>query len=179
MATDVRLRPPTAEDLDALVALFAEPEVAERWPRFDRARIEKELVFEVDDDTTVYVIEADSELAGVIQSWEEADPEYRQAGMDIAVATRWHGKGVALAALRGLARHLVEDLGHHHLIIDPAADNARAIRCYEKVGYRSVGILRRNEMGADSTFHDSLLMDALVEDLIFDEPIATITSGTS
>ncbi|HEX2382835.1 MAG TPA: GNAT family protein [Acidimicrobiales bacterium] len=174
MAVDVTLRPPLTTDVDAIVAIFDEPDVAQWWPRYDRARIEREFVTDVDDDTAVYVIEVDGEIAGVIQSWEEPDQEYRHAGMDIAVGTRWHGKDVAIAALRGLARHLVEDLGHHHLTIDPAAANVRAIRCYEKLGYRPVGILRQNELGADGTFHDTWLMDLVAEDLVLEAPIAVI-----
>jgi aminoglycoside 6'-N-acetyltransferase len=94
--------------------------------------------------------------------------------MDIAVSTDWHGKGVAIAALRALARHLVDDLGHHHLTIDPAASNARAIKCYEKLGYRPVGILRQNEMSPDGSFRDTLLMDLVTGDLVLEGPTAVI-----
>ena len=55
-------------------------------PRMDRARIKKELVHP-DDDTTVYTVTVDGEIAGVIQSWEEDDPEYRHACMDIAIVS--------------------------------------------------------------------------------------------
>ena len=68
------------------------------------------------------------------------------------------------AALRTLARHLVAS-GHHHLTIDPAVENERAIACYRKIGFRPVGVLRRNERGADGTFHDALLMDLLADEL--------------
>ena len=50
-------------------------------------------------------------------------------------------------------------------MIDPAADNAAAIRCYEKVGFRPVGIMRAYERGADGTLHDGLLMDLLADDI--------------
>lgn len=174
MATQVVLRSPNAADVDAITALLAEPAVALWWPRYDSDRIEREFVTEVDDDTTVYVIEVDGAVAGVIQSWEEPDQEYRHAGMDIAVSTAWHGKDVAIAALRGLARHLIDDLGHHHLTIDPAATNVRAIRCYEKLGYRPVGVLRQNELGADGVFRDTLLMDLVADELVLEGPIAVI-----
>ena len=174
MTPYVVLRSPDLDDVDAMAAILAEPAVARWWPRYDRDRIERKFVAAVDDDTTVYVIEVDGEVAGVIQSWEEPDDEYRHAGMDIAVSTAWHGKDVAIAALRGLARHLIEDLGHHHLTIDPAAGNARAIRCYEKLGYRPVGILRQNELGADGVFHDTLLMDLVIDDVVLDGPTAVI-----
>ena len=43
--------------------------------------------------------------------------------------------------------------------------DAAAIRCYEKVGFRPVGVLRRDERGPDGTWHDGLLMDLLAEEL--------------
>ena len=48
---------------------------------------------------------------------------------------------------------------------DPAAANHRAIRCYEKVGFRRVGVLRQYERGPDGRFHDGLLMDLLRPEL--------------
>jgi aminoglycoside 6'-N-acetyltransferase len=163
---EVTLRALSPGDLDALIAMFAEPAVAPWWPRYDGAKIEDDL-FDPDDDTVVYAIEVAGEVAGVIQSWEETDDDYRHAGMDIAVATRFHGRGVAVDALRTLARHLVtgDGGGHHRLVIDPALANERAIGCYEKVGFRRVGVMRKYERGADGSFHDSLLMDLLAEEL--------------
>ena len=52
------------------------------------------------------------------------------------------------------------------LVIDPAADNAAAIRSYTKVGFRPVGIMRRYERVTDGTWHDSLLMDLLADELV-------------
>lgn len=161
----VALRPVTPGDVDDLVRLFEEPEVTPWWPRYDRTRIEDKVVGDDEPETTVYVIDVNGELAGLIQSSDEDDPDYRAAWIDIAVATRWHGKGVAVDALRTLARHLIEADGHHHLFIDPAAANTRAVRCYEKVGFRPVGIMRQNERGPDGTFHDALLMDMLAGEL--------------
>ena len=50
-------------------------------------------------------------------------------------------------------------------MIDPAAGNAAAIRCYGKVGFRPVGLMREYERGADGTWHDGLLMDILAREL--------------
>ncbi len=161
----VLLRPVRPADVVVLTDMFAEPEVARWWGDYDRDRVEREMLADDDPATTVYAIEVDGEVAGVIQCYEEPDPQYRAAGIDIAVATRWHGRGVAIDAIRTLARDLVGRRGHHHLTIDPAAANARAIACYAKVGYRPVGVLRRNERGPDGTFHDTLLMDLLAEEL--------------
>ena len=57
----------------------------------------------------------------------------------------------------------MHDRGHHRLVIDPAADNEPAIRCYTAVGFRPVGVLRRYVDGAG--WHDGLLMDLLAEEL--------------
>ena len=61
---------------------------------------------------------------------------YRHAGIDIFLTASRHRLGTE--ATRLLARHLFEERGHHRLTIDPAADNAAAIRTYEKVGFRRV-----------------------------------------
>ena len=90
---------------------------------------------------------------------------YRHAGMDIYLDPTMSGKGLGTDAVRTLARHLTGALGHHRLVIDPAADNAAAIRSYAKVGFQPVGVMRRYEQGPDGTFHDGLLMDLLADEL--------------
>ena len=65
-----------------------------------------------------------------------------------------------------LARHLFVERGHHRLVIDPRADNRRAIRAYERVGFRRVGVMRSYERGADGAWHDGLLMDMLRGELV-------------
>ena len=155
----VLLRAVEPDDEAVLVAMFTEPEVARWWWGYDADRVQREIVGDEDPETAVYVIDVDGVVAGIVQYGEETEPDYRSASIDIAVRTAWHGTGVALDAIRTLVRHLVDDLGHHHLTIDPAAANTRAIACYAKVGFKPVGLLRRNERGADGTFHDTLLMD--------------------
>jgi len=63
-----------------------------------------------------------------------------------------------------LARHLFRERGHHRLTIDPALANERAIRAYERVGFRRVGVMREYERGADGSWHDGLLMDLLARE---------------
>jgi aminoglycoside 6'-N-acetyltransferase len=58
--------------------------------------------------------------------------------------------------------HLIEARGHHRITIDPAVDNVGAIRCYEKVGFRRVGVMRRYARDVDGAgWHDGLLMELL------------------
>jgi aminoglycoside 6'-N-acetyltransferase len=57
---------------------------------------------------------------------------------------------------------LIDERGHHRIVIDPATENTAAIRAYEKAGFRPVGVTRKSERDADGRgWHDSLLMDLL------------------
>jgi aminoglycoside 6'-N-acetyltransferase len=159
------LRPPRETDLDPLCAILAEPEVAERWPGYDRERVQAELIAPDPDEVTVLVIEHAGAVIGAIQYGEERDPQYRHASLDILLSRSTWGQGLGPEAMRTLARHLFTERGHHRLTIDPAADNARAIRAYEKAGFRRVGVLRQYERGAGGGWHDGLLMELLASDL--------------
>ena len=160
----VVLRPTTDADAPALAAILATPEVARWWPAFDLARVEAELTGR-DEDVDVYAILLDGRIIGAIQSHEERDPEFRHAGIDLFLDPAHHGEGLGPDAIRTLARFLIEERGHHRLTIDPAAANEQAIRAYEKVGFRRVGLLRRHQHFPDGTWQDGLLMDLLAEEL--------------
>jgi len=102
---------------------------------------------------------------GLIQYSEETEPHFRQAGIDLFLTERLHGRGLGTDAVRTLARYLVHEREHHRLTIDPAADNAAAIRAYEKVGFRPVGIMREYWRSPDGSQRDGLLMDLLAREL--------------
>ncbi len=160
----VRLRTVTLEDAPRLVEILAHPVVAEWWGQWDLERVRTVLVHP-DDGTVVYGVEADAQVIGLIQYFEEEDPEYRSASIDISLHPDWHHRGLGADALRTLARHLFTDRGHHRLTIDPAAENQPAIRSYERVGFRPVGVMRRYSLSRDGTWRDGLLMDLLADEL--------------
>ena len=156
----VLLRRGRPEDAEGLFQIRNEPEVVRWWGSDDIEEISEQFI-EADEG---FVIEAGGEVVGAIQYHEEDDPMYRHAGIDIFLTASRHGQGLGTEAIRLLARHLFEERGHHRLTIDPAADNAAAIRAYEKVGFRRVGIMRHYERGPDGAWHDGLLMDMLREE---------------
>jgi aminoglycoside 6'-N-acetyltransferase len=160
----VRLRPGDEQDVPVLCAILAEPEVACWWGDPDPASAVA-AGLRGDDESVLLVVEAAGQVIGGIQYHEENDPMYRHAGIDIYLSARGQGQGLGTEAVGLLARYLCEQRGHHRLTIDPAADNHRAIRCYEKVGFRRVGVLRQYERGPDGRFHDGLLMDLLRPEL--------------
>jgi aminoglycoside 6'-N-acetyltransferase len=121
---------------------------------------------EGEPDVDPFVIVEDGRIIGIIMSWEETDPEYRHAAIDVSLTTDMHGRGRGSDAVRALAGHLIDDRGHHRLTIDPEVVNARAISAYTKVGFRPVGVLRRYQRQPDGSWVDGLLMDLLADELV-------------
>ncbi|MDQ6875144.1 MAG: GNAT family N-acetyltransferase [Actinomycetota bacterium] len=158
------IRPGRVSDVNPLGQILAEPEVRLWWGDPEPA---EEIQARLTDDEGPYrlVLEVDGQVAGAIEYHEENAPDYRHAGIDIFLSDRVSGRGIGEQAVRLLASFLVGERGHHRLTIDPAASNARAIRCYQKVGFEPVGLMREYERGADGSFHDGMLMDLLARDL--------------
>jgi aminoglycoside 6'-N-acetyltransferase len=160
------MRPAEDSDVPELVRIRATPEVLQRWGGDDLAADVRDSMSDV--DVHYLVVIHDDLVVGAIQWSEEPDPDYRHASIDIYLDPAVHGRGLGADAVRTLSRYLIDEVGHHRLVIDPAADNEAAIRAYSKVGFRPVGVMRRYERGPDGTWHDGLLMDLLAEDLTGD-----------
>lgn len=156
------VRPLQPHDLTFLRDAFADPTIARWWDDGDGNGWVDTLL---DDDVHPYVIEVDGDPVGYVQWSEETDPGYRHAAIDLFLITAAQGKGLGRDVVRTLARWLFEVRGHHRIEIDPAADNTRAIRCYQTVGFQPIGIARDRERGPDGTWRDSLLMDLLADEL--------------
>jgi aminoglycoside 6'-N-acetyltransferase len=161
----VTLRLATTADIPELARIRSTPEVLRWWRGGEdmAASVAEDLA---DEGTETLVIEHEGSVAGAIQWHAEDEPDYEHAGIDIYLDPAVHGQGLGAEAIRTLARHLIADKGHHRLVIDPAADNVAAIRCYSKVGFRPVGLMRDYERGVDGSWHDGLLMDLLADELI-------------
>lgn len=159
----VTLRPARETDIPALVAIRSDPQVY-RWWRGGpdlAATVADELA---DDEAHNLAIEYEDRIVGLIQWSAQEEPDYRHASIDIYLDAAVHGRGLGADAVHAVARHLIADHGHHRITIDPAANNHAAIRCYSKVGFKPVGVMRRYERGADGTWHDGLLMDLLADE---------------
>ncbi len=131
----VELVPVAAEHVTELRRILRTPEVRARWREEDAS---PQWPFD-DYSATRFAVLLEGTVRGMVQYGEEDEPDYRHASIDIFLDPAVHGRGVGRDAVAALARHLVRDRGHHRLVIDPAADNERAIRCYRAVGFRPVG----------------------------------------
>jgi aminoglycoside 6'-N-acetyltransferase len=161
----VTLRSLVPADVTTLTEILATPEVARWWIGYDRQRVEAEFL--VDElNVTVYGIERNGRLVGLIQVTEEPEPDFRHASIDLFLDPSAQGRGLGPDAIRAVAGDLIERHGHHRLTIDPAADNEQAIRAYAKVGFRPVGRLREYQRFPDGTWRDGLLMELLAGELV-------------
>jgi aminoglycoside 6'-N-acetyltransferase len=156
-ASDIVLRALIAADAPELRRIRATPEVARWW-----GPPEDDFPLGDEDDVTRLTIEVDGAVAGMVQFGEELDPKYRHASIDLFLDPALHGRGIGTEVVRRVVRRLVDERSHHRITIDPAADNAAAIRAYEKAGFRRVGVMRRYERDVDGRgWHDGLLMELL------------------
>jgi aminoglycoside 6'-N-acetyltransferase len=154
----VVLRPLAPEHADPLRAIRRQPEVAEWWGELEEGFPDEEPT------ARRFAVLEEGRVVGMIQATEENEPDYPNAEIDIFLAAGARGRGLGPDAIGALARHLIEDRGHHRIVLSAHVDNARAIRCYEKSGFRTVGTLRL--AGRDyrtGGFADELLMELVVD----------------
>lgn len=149
----VVLRPIVADDIPRLGALLAHPQVAPWVPRHDPP------------PTAGFAVDVDGRLVGTAQYHEEPSRDYRYASIDVVLDPAWHGKGLGADALRALARHLFYDRRHHRLTVELDPRNTKALRSYQRVGFKQVGLLRECELEVTGGWRDTVLLDLLKRDL--------------
>ena len=159
----VRLRPATADDDGALASILRDPTVGAWWQVPDIDADVAELLG--DPELAIWLIEEAGTILGLIMAGEETDPMYPHGNIDIAIVADGQGRGLGTKAVRMVARWLIDRRGHHRVVIDPSAENERAIAVYAKLGFRPVGVMRSYERWRDGTWHDGLLMDLLADEL--------------
>ena len=77
--------------------------------------------------------------------WRDDPTDVWAADIFVGEPSRW-GSGLGSSALALLVEHLMVTEGARRVVVDPWVGNARAIRAYEKIGFRTVGIHRGHEL---------------------------------
>ncbi len=151
MALDVTFRRLTVADLSMLHGWLSRPHVAEWWgpaPSLADVLDEYQPLTVAGARDQAYIALAASVPIGYIQSYvvkgsgdgwwpEEQDPGARGIDQFLADPARL-GQGLGIAMVRAFVAHLFADPAVTRVQTDPAPDNVRAIRCYQKAGFRRV-----------------------------------------
>jgi aminoglycoside 6'-N-acetyltransferase len=153
------LRPATADDIAPLVAILTEPEVARWWVGYTAERVRDEIV----DSGDALVIQIEGSVAGAIFLYPNTDAEYLHTVIHLFLGQDWYRQRYGAEALALVIGHLAT-LGHHRFTLDPNVDNEPAIRSYERLGFRRVGVLREYQLRPDGHWDDGLLMDLVLSD---------------
>ncbi|ESZ61165.1 acetyltransferase [Mesorhizobium sp. C120A] len=138
-------RPVTEKDLPMIAGWLAEPHVAEWWddPETEIAEIREHI-----DSISVepLIVELDGRPIAYLQSYDPhledghpyADQPFGTLGIDLSIGVPdLVGRGHGSAIVRQFVEQLFEE-GAPRVIIDPHPDNGRAIRAYEKAGFRAI-----------------------------------------
>jgi aminoglycoside 6'-N-acetyltransferase len=155
----ITLRPPVQADAVALLSILAEPEVSRWWVGYTADRVRAEII----ESGDALVMDIAGECAGAIFLYPNHDPEYLHVVIHLFLGERWYGHRYGAEAISLAITHLAS-LGHHRFTLDPNVNNAPAIRSYERLGFRRVGILREYQLRPDGSHDDGLLMDLVISD---------------
>ncbi|MBC9926117.1 MULTISPECIES: GNAT family N-acetyltransferase [unclassified Leucobacter] len=151
----VTLRLPEERDHAPLVATLHEPEVATWWVGYTPDRVQAEMI---DAPDITRIIEVEGQTAGMLYVIRGSDPEYPTTVIHLFLATRFRGRRIGEEALALAIRGEFAD-GITRITLDPNAKNLGAIRSYERLGFRPIGILRDYQVRPDGSLDDALFMD--------------------
>jgi diamine N-acetyltransferase len=164
----VRLRPIERDDLPRFVEWFTDPEVRrhllvylpfslaqeERWFEDLQGRLERQEMLVLAIETTEGVHIGNLGLHAI--DWKNRNAEL---GILIGEKAYWN-QGYGTDAIRTLLGLAFREMNLHRVFLRVDADNARGIRCYEKVGFQQDGTLR------DAVFKEGRYLDQYVMSIL-------------
>ena len=166
----VNLRRHRMEDLPAVVRWYRDPEMArltryhanpmsaEEVERFFRGRM-------MADDALAYaIVELPSHRLIGFTTFSGLDADNGSVLFHITIGERdaW-GRGLGTEATELMLGHAFENLGLHRVGLSVFSYNTRAIRAYEKAGFRHEGRLR-DAIQRDGRYWDEIQMGILREE---------------
>ena len=132
------LRPATADDIPAIVALERRPVAREFVGQWSEERHRATLA---GSDARYYVSETgwgEIEAYAILRGVQEDSRSIELKRIVVAVPERGLGRRI----LRDLIRIAFRELGAHRLFLDVYEDNARARHLYESLGFHYEGVMR-------------------------------------
>jgi RimJ/RimL family protein N-acetyltransferase len=166
IGSQVYLRPVEMSDASVIVPWLNDPAISRtilhRRPLNLRneeeflermSRSEQDLVLGI-------ALKADDRLIGAT-GFHQIDPRNRHAcfGITIGIPEAW-GKGYGTEATQLMVRHAFETMNLNRVWLQVFEYNLRALRTYEKIGFKKEGVLR-HENYREGRYWDTLVMGIL------------------
>ncbi|OYD07283.1 GNAT family N-acetyltransferase [Paludifilum halophilum] len=121
----------------------------------DLELVQERYLAEQDDGITRCIVEWEGEPIGLIRFYPLAEDGFHIRGYpsDLSVWETDHfigepgywNRGIGTELIRGIVEYLTESKGAEIVAAVPQVRNTRAIRCYEKCGFRRVKMLPRHQ----------------------------------
>ena len=172
---EISLRLLKEQDKNLLLKWLTDERVLNFWEGksavFDLDRITEDFYGEENLEVIRTIIEYQGQVIGYLQMYKldnEALEEYSYQstnkviyGIDqfIGEPEYWN-KGIGTKFMKLVLQYLTNSKGAEIVILDPHADNPRAIRCYEKVGFNKIKFLPKHEL------HDGKMVDCYLMEYI-------------
>lgn len=150
---EISFRPVEHADLAVIRQWMREPHWKEWWGEADTELGYIQQMLEGRDSTRPFIFMIDGKELGYIQYWFVGDHQNatwlaenpwlatlppETIGVDLSIGpTDMLSKGVGTRVLELFVEHLRKD-GFTEIIIDPDPSNLRAVRAYEKAGFRAI-----------------------------------------
>ena len=165
---DITFRAMRRDDLPMFREWLARPHVAEWWDGLPTlAELERDYGPAIDGTAPIacFIAQEGDVPIGFVQAYvpaathddgwwlDEHDPGVRGIDQFLADGARL-GRGLGTAMVRAFVARLLADPAVTRVQTDPSPRNARAIRCYEKAGFRAAGVVDTPDGPALVMYHD-------------------------
>lgn len=165
MIVDIRLRPATEADAEAICTIYnqgIEDRIATLETELRTPDERKQWMAARGARHPIIVAEAGGEVVGwgSLNSYNPR-PAYRHvADFSVYVERRWRGKGVGRRLLERLIE-LARDVGYHKMMLSAFAFNEPGVALYERMGFQRVGVCHEMAL-LDGRWVDTLIMEKLL-----------------
>lgn len=167
---NLKIRELEKKDKILLVKWLSNPSVLEfyegRDNPFHLEKVEKAF-YPPEDDEVRCIVEFENTEIGYIQFYQlddEAKKDYGYVGENVFGTDQFIGeieywnKGIGTLLVSSMVYFLTEEKNAERVVLDPQSRNTRAIRCYEKCGFKKVKFLPENELH-EGKYQDCWLME--------------------
>lgn len=168
----VALRRPSADDLASVVRWYRDPEIARltRYQTRPMSHADVERFFQLrmlaPDALAYSIVELDGWRLIGFTTFSALDGDNGSVMFHITIGERdaW-GRGLGTEATGLMVGHAFEQLGLHRVGLSVFSYNVRAIRAYEKAGFKIEGRLR-DAILRDGRYWDEIQMGMLADDWV-------------